>query len=99
MSRQDVHNGHRSISNPNVGCVDFYHVDSMEFLNYLPVYQQLPNAMMVAVPQPEWFDLDRAVAMFEEANTIKINNNHATAQSIGLKYFNLLMLISFSSSS
>jgi len=39
----------------------------MEFLNYLPVYQQLPDAVMVAVPQPEWFDLDRAVALFEEA--------------------------------
>ncbi len=43
--------------------VDFYHVDSMDTLNYLPIYRHLPGAALVCVPKPSWFDIERTEAI------------------------------------
>jgi len=43
--------------------VDFYHVDSMDTLNYLPIYRHLPGATLICVPKPSWFDIERTEAI------------------------------------
>lgn len=46
--------------------IDFYHVDSMETINYEPIHRHLPNSALVAVPGGEWFDFERALSYFQE---------------------------------
>jgi hypothetical protein len=64
MSDPSVNHQPRSRRWPT--CVDFYHVDSMETINYLPIYRLLPDAALVAAPVGGWFDVPRAVAQFAE---------------------------------
>jgi len=46
--------------------IDFYHVDSMETIDYEPIYHHLPNSVMIASPRSKWFDFERAVSYFQE---------------------------------
>jgi hypothetical protein len=57
-------NARRGLTGPGSDVrVDFYHVDSMDTLNYLPIYRHLPGAALVCVPNPAWFDIERTEAI------------------------------------
>lgn len=50
--------------------IDFYHVDSMETVDYEPIHLLIPNSRLIAPSFPEWFDEERAEAYFSERKLI-----------------------------